>query len=140
MSRQQQTTGGNIDRQTVSSGTVWEEMAGFSRALRAGNHIYISGTTATDGKGQVVGEGDPAAQTRYIIGKIEQALQHLGATLADIVRTRIYIRHLPDWEPVARVHGEYFAQIRPANTLVQAQLVGDEYLVEIEAEAIVHGE
>lgn len=135
----QQTTGTNTNKVTVSSGTIWEAIAGYSRAVRDGNHIYVSGTTATDAAGQVVGEDDPATQTRYIIGKIENALQQLGATLTDVVRTRIYIRHLQDWEPVARVHGEAFAQIRPANTLVQAQLVGDDYLVEIEAEAIVHG-
>lgn len=135
----QQTTGTSTNKVTVSSGTIWEAIAGYSRAVRDGNHIYVSGTTATDAAGQVVGEDDPATQTRYIIGKIENALQQLGATLTDVVRTRIYIRHLQDWEPVARVHGEAFAQIRPANTLVQAQLVGDDYLVEIEAEAIVHG-
>ncbi|MEZ4734103.1 MAG: RidA family protein [Caldilineaceae bacterium] len=124
-------------RAAVNSGTVWEEIAGYSRAVRFGNHIYVSGTTATDAAGQVVGGGDPAAQTRYIIEKIERALQQLGGALADVVRTRIYLRHVADWEPVARVHGEAFAAIRPANTLVQAQLVGDAYLVEMEAEAIV---
>lgn len=124
-------------RMVVNSGTVWEALAGYSRAVRYGNHIYVSGTTATDAAGQVVGTGDPATQTRYIIEKIERALQQLGGTLADVVRTRIYLRHVADWESVARVHGESFAAIRPANTLVQAQLVGDEYLVEMEAEAII---
>lgn len=124
-------------KSTVSSGTVWEALAGYSRAVRYGDHIYLSGTTATDAAGQVVGAGDPAAQTRYIIEKIERALIDLGGALTDVVRTRIYVRHVTDWEPVARVHGAYFAHIRPANTLVQAQLVGDDYLVEMEAEAII---
>jgi len=124
-------------KSTVSSGTVWEALAGYSRAVRYGDHIYVSGTTATDPAGDIVGGGDPAAQTRYIITKIESALQQLGGSLTDVVRTRIYVRHVDDWEPVARVHGDYFAQIRPANTLVQAQLVGDGYLVEMEAEAVV---
>lgn len=122
---------------TVSSGTVWEALAGYSRAVRYGDHIYVSGTTATDAQGQVVGPGDPVAQTRYIIAKIQRALEQLGGSLSDIVRTRIYVRHVDDWEPVARVHGDYFGSIRPANTLVQAQLVGDDYLVEMEAEAVV---
>lgn len=122
---------------TVSSGTVWEALAGYSRAVRYGDHIYVSGTTATDAQGQMVGPGDPAAQARYIIAKIQRALEQLGGSLSDIVRTRIYVRHVDDWEPVARVHGDYFGSIRPANTLVQAQLVGDDYLVEMEAEAVV---
>ena len=117
MSGQAQESAG---KSTVSSGTVWEALAGYSRAVRYGNHIYLSGTTATDAAGQVVGAGDPAAQTRYIIEKIERALIDLGGALTDIVRTRIYVRHVADWEPVARVHGTYFAHIRPANTLVQA--------------------
>lgn len=134
MSGQEQGTAG---KSSVSSGTVWEALAGYSRAVRYGDHIYVSGTTATDGAGQVVGVGDPAAQMRYIIDKVGQALTELGSGLTDVVRTRIYVRHVADWEPVARVHGDYFAQIRPANTLVQAQLVGEEYLVEMEVEAIV---
>lgn len=124
-------------KSTVSSGTMWEALAGYSRAVRCGDHIYVSGTTATDPDGQIIGAGDPAAQTHYIITKIQRALEQLGGSLADVVRTRIYVRNVNDWEPVARVHGAYFAQIRPANTLVQAQLVGDGYLVEMEAEAVV---
>ena len=134
MSEQAQIT---TAKSTVSSGTVWEALAGYSRAVRYGDHIYISGTTATDSAGQVVGAGDPATQTRYIIEKMQHALAALGGALADVVRTRIYVRHVADWEAVARVHGAYFADIRPANTLVQAQLVGDDYLVEMEAEAII---
>lgn len=126
-----------MNRETVSTGTVWEELAGYSRAVKVGNHIFVSGTTATDGEGQVVGTDDPAAQMRFILNKIESALLKLGSKLEDVVRTRIYLRNIEDWEAVARVHGERFARIRPANTLVKAELVGDEYLVEVEAEAII---
>lgn len=122
---------------TVDSGTTWEALAGYSRAVRYGNQIYIAGTTATDGQGQVVGPGDPAAQADYIIDKFAHTLEQLGSRLEDVVRTRIYLRHVDQWEPVARVHGERFGTIRPANTLVQALLVGEEYLVEMEADAIV---
>jgi enamine deaminase RidA (YjgF/YER057c/UK114 family) len=126
------------DRLNISSGTSWESIAGFSRAVRLGNAIHISGTTATDEDGNVVGLGDPYAQTIYIIQKIERALQQVGASLQDVVRTRIYIVHLEQWEVVARAHGEYFSQIRPANTLVQVSgLVGDGYLVEMEADALL---
>jgi enamine deaminase RidA (YjgF/YER057c/UK114 family) len=126
-----------LTKQQVDSGTVWESLAGYSRALRIGDRIIVSGTTATAPDGTLVGGSDPAAQTRYILDKIEQAVQRLGGRLEDVVRTRIYVRQVADWEAVARVHGERFAAIRPANTLVEAKLVGDEYLVEIEAEAIV---
>lgn len=119
------------------SGTTWEKLAGYSRAVRYGNQIHVSGTTATDEAGQIVGKGDPAVQMRYIVDKIERAIKQLGGQLDDVIRTRIYVQQLADWESVARVHGEHFATIRPANTLVQAQLVGDGYLVEMEAEAIV---
>jgi enamine deaminase RidA (YjgF/YER057c/UK114 family) len=123
-------------RSYVGSGTTWEELAGYARAVRIGDRILVSGTTATGPHG-VVGAGDPAAQTRFILDKIEAAIRQLGGTMRDVVRTRVYIRNVTDWEPVALVHGERFAAIRPANTLVQAALIGDEYLVEIEAEAII---
>ena len=126
----------NLSRDSVSSGTHWEVMAGYARAVRIGDRILVSGTTATGPEG-AVGVGDPAAQTRYIIDKIETAITQLGGTLRDIVRTRIYIKQLDDWEAVALVHGERFSDIRPANTLVQALLVGEEYLVEMEAEAVI---
>jgi aryl-alcohol dehydrogenase-like predicted oxidoreductase/enamine deaminase RidA (YjgF/YER057c/UK114 family) len=124
----------NIGQEHVMSGTVWEELAGFSRAVKIGNRILISGTTATHNN-QVVGGNDPAAQTTFILDKIEGALQTLGASLQQVVRTRIYLRHVSDWEVVARVHGQRFRYIQPANTMVRADLIGDEYLVEIEAEA-----
>jgi enamine deaminase RidA (YjgF/YER057c/UK114 family) len=116
------------------SGTRWEGVAGFARAVRRGGRVVISGTTATMGD-RVVGGSDPAAQTHVVIDKIEGALQSLGATLADVIRTRVYVRNIADWEPVARAHGARFGAIQPANTLVAADLVGKEYLVEIEAEA-----
>jgi enamine deaminase RidA (YjgF/YER057c/UK114 family) len=122
-------------RTCVSTGTTWEALAGYARAVRVGPHIWVSGTTATDAHGNVAGAGDAAVQTRFILDKIEGALMQLGASLDDVVRTRVYVRDLADWDPVARIHGEVFGSIRPANTLVQAQLVGDDYLVEIEAEA-----
>ena len=127
---------GEDGRQRVLSGTVWEDIAGFSRAVRRGHRIVVSGTTATHGD-RAIGGSDPAAQTHFIIDKIEGALQSLGGSLQDIVQTRVYIREMEHWEQVARVHGERFREIRPANTLVQAGLVGSEYLVEIEAEAVV---
>lgn len=126
---------GKDGRSKVLSGTVWEDMAGYSRATRKGNTITVSGTTATHGD-RVIGLGDSAAQTHYIIDKIEGALLSLGSSLDDVIRTRIFVRNIHDWEPAARAHGERFAGIHPANTLVQASLVGDEYLVEIEADAL----
>jgi enamine deaminase RidA (YjgF/YER057c/UK114 family) len=124
-------------KQTMDSGTAWEQLAGYSRAVRIGDRILVSGTTATDPSGQVAGGADPAAQTRYVLDKIETAICALGGRMKDVVRTRVYVRNITDWEPVARVHGEYFGQIRPANTLVEARLVGDDYLVEIEVEAVI---
>ena len=124
-------------RQHYSSGTVWEELAGYSRAVRIGDRILVAGTTATGPAGEVIGGADPAVQARYILDKIEVALRQLGGQLSDVVRTRIYLRNANDWEAVARVHGERFGAIRPVNTLVEAKLIGEEYLVEIEAEAVV---
>jgi aryl-alcohol dehydrogenase-like predicted oxidoreductase/enamine deaminase RidA (YjgF/YER057c/UK114 family) len=118
------------------TGTVWETAAGFARAVRHGQHIAVSGTTATLGD-RAIGGQDAAAQTVFAIDKIEGALQSLGAALTDVVRTRVYVRHVRDWESVARAHGERFGRIQPANTLIGAELIGDEYLVEVEADAIV---
>jgi len=120
------------------SGTPWEGLAGFSRATRQGSRVHVSGTTATHGS-LAIGGADAAAQTHFAIDKIAGALQSLGARLEDVVRTRVFVRRLDDWEPVARAHGERFGHIQPANTLVSAGLVGDEYLVEVEAEAEVSG-
>lgn len=118
------------------TGTVWETAAGFARVVRHGRHIAVSGTTATLGD-RAIGGQDAAAQTHFAIDKIDGALQSLGAALTDVVRTRVYVRHVRDWEAVARAHGGRFGRIQPGNTLVGAQLNGDEYLVEVEADAIV---
>jgi enamine deaminase RidA (YjgF/YER057c/UK114 family) len=120
----------------VSSGTPYEALAGYSRAVRIGDRILISGTTASGPDG-IVGIGDPAAQARFVLERIDRALGELGATLRDVVRTRIFVRRIEDWEAVARVHGERFGEVRPANTLVQATLVHPDLLVEIEAEAVI---
>jgi aryl-alcohol dehydrogenase-like predicted oxidoreductase/enamine deaminase RidA (YjgF/YER057c/UK114 family) len=127
---------GNDGRIKSLSGTVWEDLAGYSRGVRKGNRIVVSGTTATHGA-IAMGGADPAAQTHYIIDKIEGAIQSLGGKLSDVIRTRIFITNINDWEPIARAHGERFKDIQPVNTMVQAQLIGSDYLVEIEAEAIV---
>ena len=131
------TTIGSDGRTKALSGTVWEDMAGFSRAVRKGNTITISGTTATHGD-QVIGGNDAGTQTHFIIDKLEGALQSLGSSLEEVIRTRIFIRNMSDWEAVARAHGARFKNIQPANTLVRAELVGDEYLVEIEADAVIN--
>lgn len=122
-------------RASVSTGTAWEAMAGYARAVRVGPHIWVSGTTATDAVGNLVAPGDPAGQTRFVIDKIGRAIAQLGGSLEDVVRTRVFVSDIAHWEPVARAHGERFGQIRPVNTLVEARLVGLEYLVEIEADA-----
>lgn len=127
---------GQDGRTKALSGTVWEDLAGFSRAIRKDNRILISGTTATHGNG-LIGGSDPAAQMHFVLDKIEGALQSLGGSLQEVVRTRIYIRNIHDWEPIARAHGERFKDIQPANTMVKAELIGEEYLVEMEAEAVV---
>jgi enamine deaminase RidA (YjgF/YER057c/UK114 family) len=131
-----QTVSRDDGRTLCLSGTPWERIAGFARAVRIGRRVLVSGTTATMGA-RVIGGRDPTAQAHFVIDKIEGALQSLGATLADVVRTRVYVRNIADWEAVARVHGARFGAIQPANTLVGAALVGDEYLVEMEAEAEV---
>lgn len=128
---------GRPGRQRVSSGSIWEPIAGYSRAVRAGNRILVSGTTATHGTGKVVCPGDVAGQTVYILDKIAASVEALGGKLEDVVRTRVYLRDAAQWEPASRAHGRYFADIRPANTLLAIrELVGD-YEVEIDAEAIV---
>ncbi len=128
-------TVGTDGKTRVTTGTIWEDICGFSRAIQSGNHIWISGTTATHGQ-KPIGGSDPAAQFHFIVDKIEASLQSLGARLSDVIRTRIYLRNVDDWEAVSRAHGKRFAGILPANTLVQAQLIGEEYLVEVEAEAV----
>jgi aryl-alcohol dehydrogenase-like predicted oxidoreductase/enamine deaminase RidA (YjgF/YER057c/UK114 family) len=131
-----QVVAGADGRLRCFSGTPWEPLAGYARAVRHGRHISVSGTTSTLGS-RLIGGRDPAAQAHFAIDKIEGALQSLGATLADVVRTRVYVRNVEDWEAVARAHGARFGGIMPANTLVAARLIGDEYLVEIEADAVI---
>ena len=126
------------ERLRVDSGSVWEPLAGYSRAVRVGDRILVSGTTATHGSGRVVGGDDAGAQAVYILDKIAASLGALGGRLEDVVRTRVYLTHASDWRAVSEVHGRYFGDIRPANTLLQVgALVGEGYRVEIEAEAVV---
>jgi enamine deaminase RidA (YjgF/YER057c/UK114 family) len=125
-------------RQNIDSGTSWEAVAGYSRAVRVGELVFVSGTTAHDARGVLHGGDDAYAQAAYILKKIEAALEQAGASLQDVVRTRVYVVRLDDWRDVARAHGEVFGQIRPANTLVQvAGLVDGVPLVEIEADAVI---
>lgn len=125
------------ERQLISSGTPWEAIAGYSRAVRVGDQVYVAGTTASDEQGRLLGGDDPYAQAVAALHKIEQALAQAGASLADVVRTRIYVADIEQWQPVARAHGEFFGRIRPANTLVQVGALVEGRLVEIEADAIV---
>lgn len=135
---ERQSVAGYAERSRVDSGSLWEPIAGYSRALREGNRILVSGTTATHGSGRLIGKNDAAAQTIYILDKITASVKALGGHVEDVVRTRIYLTNADDWQAVSEVHGSYFGQIRPANTMLQvAGLIGDGYLVEIEAEAVV---
>jgi enamine deaminase RidA (YjgF/YER057c/UK114 family) len=125
-------------RHNISSGTVWEDIAGYSRAVRIGSQVFVSGTTATDSNGDIVGPHDPYAQTVFIIQKIERALKDAGASLRDVVRTRIFVTDAHQWEVVAKAHAEFFREIRPANTLVEiSALIGEGYMVEMEADAVI---
>ena len=126
-----------MKRQNISSGAVWEEQIGYSRAVRVGNVVEVSGTTATNGD-RVIGIGNPYEQAIYALQKIEQALTQAGASLQDVVRTRIYITDISQWQEVGRAHGEFFRDIKPASTMVQVSaLIHPDHLVEIEATAIL---